>query len=221
MKTKNLFFLTLIFASALSIAQSSNDDAPEVAIEQNSTTKDYEIKRFSIGLKTGIPNIASVGVQYTLPFLNNHFAPYVDYSTYSYSGSISDISGDLTFSEFGVAYYFNKRGKGLYLGAGVSSLKINAKYNDLDLINNRKGSGSAKINLNTTNFKLGLKTGGRIYFRLEVGYGLGDLPKTITVEGTDNSDPSYTGSTTEEIPEVPGISENGLVIANIGFGFSF
>ncbi len=219
MKTKNLFLLILFLASIAAIAQTSNEDPPEVPIVQDSIIKDYKIKRFSIGLKTGIPNIASIGVQYTLPFLNNHFAPYVDYITYSYN--TDEIEGDLNFSEFGATYYFFKRGKGLYLGAGVSSLKLNAKYNDLELKNNRKGSGSAKININTTNFKLGLKTCGRVYFRLEVGYGLGDLPKTIDIAATDNSDPSYTEITTEEIPEVPGISENGLIIGNIGFGLSF
>ena len=33
------------------------------------------------------------------------------------------MEGSLKFSEFGVSYFFNEKGKGLYLGVGVSSLK--------------------------------------------------------------------------------------------------
>ena len=49
-------------------------------------------------------------------------------------------------------------------------MKIDGTYNDISLDFGKTGSGTAKIALNTTNLKLGLKTGGRIYFRLEVGY---------------------------------------------------
>lgn len=85
----------------------------------------------------------------------------------------------------------------------------------------RAGSGSTDIALNTTNFKIGLKTGGTIYFRLELGYGMGSLHQTVDFTETDNSNPSYTEIVTEDIPEIPGISENGLIIGNIGFGVSF
>lgn len=107
------------------------------------------------------------------------------------------------------------------MGLGKSSLKVNAAYNSIDLGSGRTGSGSTKIALNTTNLKLGLKTGGRIYFRLELGYGFGDLPKTVSILARDNDNPAITENTTEEIPEIPGVSESGLVIGNIGFGISF
>jgi hypothetical protein len=56
---------------------------------------------------------------------------------------------------------------------------------------------------------------------LELGYGMGSLPQTVNFTATDNSNPSYTEIVTEDIPEIPGISENGLIIGNIGFGVSF
>jgi hypothetical protein len=85
----------------------------------------------------------------------------------------------------------------------------------------KTGSGSTEIALNTTNLKLGFKTGGRIYFRVEVGYGMGDLPQTFNFTAIDNSNPLYRETVTEDIPEIPGISESGIIIGNIGFGVSF
>ena len=199
----------------ISISDSKSTDSIDI---QDSIQLDYKIKRISIGLKLGIPNIASLGVQFTLPFLNNHLAPYFEYSSYNYNED--EMEGSLKFSEFGVSYFFNEKGRGPYLGVGVSSLKIDGTYNDISLDFGKTGSGTAKIALNTTNLKLGLKTGGRIYFRLEVGYGMGTLPQTVSFKATDNSNPLYTETTTEDIPEIPGISENGLIIGNIGLGLS-
>ena len=84
-----------------------------------------------------------------------------------------------------------KKGKGLYLGVGVSSLKVKATYNNVSLEEGRTGSGSSDISLNTTNLKIGLKTGGTLYFRIELGYGLGNLPKTLDYTAKDNAT-SYT-----------------------------
>lgn len=220
---KILFFFLFAFiritqAQEVDNTEETDNNLPEISMEKDSISSDYKIKRLSFGVKVGVPNIASVGVQYTLPFLNNHLAPYFEYSTYAYDDD--EMEGDLKFSEFGASYYFKERGKGLYLGVGVSSLKVKASYNDVSLDFGRTGSGSAEIDLNTTNFKLGLKTGGRIYFRVEVGYGTGNLPSTVIFQATDNSS-SYTENVEEDIPEIPGISENGLIIGNIGFGLSF
>jgi len=221
---KLLFIILLVSVSFLQAQEiehliSTTDNPSGSIIQQDSIHADYKIKRLSIGLKAGVPNITSVGVQYTLPFLNNHLAPYFEYSSYSHKDG--EIEASLKFSEFGASYFFSEKGKGLYFGLGVSNLKVDTSYNDISLDLGKTGSGTAEIALNTTNFKLGLKTGGRIYFRLEVGYGMGDLPKEVTFVATDNSNPSYTETTTEEIPEIPGISESGLIIGNVGFGLSF
>ena len=222
---KNFIFLSLIFSLSALNAQdvqksvSSNRSLIEEEVLQESTKFDDEIKRLSIGFKVGIPNIASLGLQYTLPLLNNHLAPFIEYSSYSYDDT--EVEGNLNFSEFGASYFFNESGKGLYVGVGLSSLKLDVSYNNISLDFGKTGSGSTEIALNTTNLKLGLKTGGRIYLRLEMGYGLGDLPTQVTFVASENSNPSYTETTTEDIPDIPGISESGLIIGNIGFGLSF
>ena len=220
-KLTALFILIISFSQAQESQEleSTKDTPTEISAVKDSIVQDYKIKRLSIGIKVGVPNITSLGAQYTLPFLNNHIAPYFDYSNYKYDDSESE--GDLSFYEFGATYYFNTKGKGFYLGLGSSSLKVKASFNNVSLDQGRTGSGSTEISLDTTNFKLGIKTGGRIYFRMEFGYGMGNLPKTIDFTATDNSNPSYTETVTEEIPEIPGISENGLIIGNIGFGISF
>ena len=127
----------------------------------------------------------------------------------------------MKFSEYGATYYFNQSGKGFYLGLGISQLNVKANYKDISLDMGPSGSGKTEIDLNTTNLKLGVKTGGRVYFRIEMGYGIGNLPQSVTFVATDNSNPSYTETTTEEIPSIPGVSENGMIIGNIGLGVSF
>ena len=222
---KNFILSSLIFSLSALNAQdvqksiSSNSMTIEEGVLQESTKFDDEIKRLSIGFKVGIPNIASLGLQYNLPIFNNHLAPFIEYSSYSYDDA--EVEGNLNFSEFGASYFFNESGKGLYVGVGLSSLKLDVLYNNISLDFGKTGSGSTEIALNTTNLKLGLKTGGRIYLRLEMGYGLGDLPTQVTFVASENSNPSYTETTTEDIPDIPGISETGLIIGNIGFGLSF
>ena len=222
---KNFILSLLIFSfSALNAKDvqksiSSNRIPIEEGVLQESTKFDDEIKRLSIGFKVGIPNIASLGLQYNLPIFNNHLAPFIEYSSYSYDDA--EVEGNLNFSEFGASYFFNESGKGLYVGVGLSSLKLDVLYTNISLDFGKTGSGSTEIALNTTNLKLGIKTGGRIYLRLEMGYGLGDLPTQVTFVASENSNPSYTETTTEDIPDIPGISETGLIIGNIGFGLSF
>tara|TARA_B100000963_G_scaffold361356_1_gene396331 strand:+ start:2786 stop:3457 length:672 start_codon:yes stop_codon:yes gene_type:complete len=222
---KNFILSSLIFSLSLLNAQdveksiSSNSSLIKEGVLQESTKFNDEIKRLSIGFKVGIPNIASLGLQYNLPIFNNHLAPFIEYSSYSYDDA--EVEGNLNFSEFGASYFFNESGKGLYVGVGLSSLKLDVLYNNISLDFGKTGSGSTKITLNTTNLKLGLKTGGRIYLRLEMGYGIGDLPTQVTFVASENSNPSYTETTTEDIPDIPGISESGLIIGNIGFGLSF
>ena len=222
---KNFILSSLIFSLSALNAQdfqksiSSNSITIEEGVLQESTKFDDKIKRLSIGFKVGIPNIASLGLQYNLPIFNNHLAPFIEYSSYSYDDA--EVEGNLNFSEFGASYFFNESGKGLYVGVGLSSLKLDVLYNNISLDFGKTGSGSTEIALNTTNLKLGLKTGGKIYLRLEMGYGLGDLPTQVTFVASENSNPSYTETTTEDIPDIPGISETGLIIGNIGFGLSF
>lgn len=181
--------------------------------------EDNSLKRFSVGVKFGLPYMAVLGAQYTLPFFNNHFAPYFDYSQYSYEKNNEDAQ--FRFSEFGISYFFNQIGKGLYAGLSYSNLSYNIKFTNVILENGSKGYGSEKIDMRTTNLRIGLKTGGTFYFRIEMGYGLGDIPKKLSFKAIDNFDPRYSQIVTKEIPKISGTSEREMLIGNIGVGISF
>ena len=181
--------------------------------------EDNSPKRFSVGVKFGLPYMAVLSAQYTLPFFNNHFAPYFDYSQYSYEKNNEDAQ--FSFSEFGISYFFNQIGKGLYAGLSYSNLSYDVKFTDVTLENGSKGYGSEKIDMRTTNLRVGLKTGGTFYFRIEMGYGFGDIPKKLSFKAIDNFDPRYSQIVTKEIPKISGTSEKEMLIGNIGVGISF
>jgi len=50
---------------------------------------------------------------------------------------------------------------------------------------------------------------------------MGDLPQTFNFTAIDNSNPLYTETVTEDIPDISGMSESRMIIGNIGFGVSF
>ena len=187
--------------------------------KKSSFVEDNSLKRFSVGVKFGLPYMAVLGAQYTLPFFNNHFAPYFDYSQYSYEKNNEDAQ--FRFSEFGISYFFNQIGKGLYAGLSYSNLSYDVKFTNVILENGSIGYGSGKVDMRTTNLRFGLKTGGTFYFRIEMGYGLGDIPKKLSFKAIDNFDPKYSQIVTKEIPKISGTSEREMLIGNIGIGISF
>ena len=187
--------------------------------KKSDIVKDNILKRFSVGVKFGLPYMAVLSAQYTLPFFNNHFAPYFDYSQYSYEKNNEDAQ--FRFSEFGISYFFNQIGKGLYAGLSYSNLSYDVKFTNVILENGSKGYGSEKIDMRTTNLRIGLKTGGTFYFRIEMGYGLGDIPKKLSFKAIDNFDPKYSQIVTKEIPKISGTSGREMLIGNIGVGISF
>ncbi|MEJ6681894.1 MAG: hypothetical protein QNL21_07365 [Flavobacteriales bacterium] len=205
----------------------SNENLEDAILESNTQETPYsylnKVKRFSIGAKIGIPNIVTGGIEYNLPFLNNHFAPYIDYTKINYNQSGESFSGSLSYSEFGLNYYFNQKGKGFYLGAGISNFSIKGVDSEIELdeATGRTGTADTNFEFSGTALKLGVKTGGTFYVRFEVGYSFGSFPIEIIVRAVDNSDSSLTEVEVVEIPGVPGISESGIVVANLGFGFSF
>jgi len=211
MKIKKLIILLMTFP-IVGFSQFYKEKKSDI-IEDNS------LKRFSVGVKFGLPYMAVLGAQYTLPFFNNHFAPYFDYSQYSYEKNNEDAQ--FRFSEFGISYFFNQIGKGLYAGLSYSNLSYNIKFTNVILENGSKGYGSEKIDMRTTNLRIGLKTGGTFYFRIEMGYGLGDIPKKLSFKAIDNFDPKYSQIVTKEIPKISGTSEREMLIGNIGVGISF
>ena len=176
-------------------------------------------KTISIGVKAGAPNILSLNGEFVLPILNNHIAPFIDYG--SFSLDIGNTQADLKYLEYGLNIYFGNKGKGLYVGAGSGKLTNEFTFNGLTFEDNGvslKGSATTSLDINALNLKLGFKSGGLIYFRIEAGYGIGTIPDRLNFTATSGG---ITETFSEEIPAILGIGSNGFAIGNIGLGVSF
>jgi hypothetical protein len=207
---RNLIAILILLFSISISAQNIEKDSLNVELENS-------IKRFSLGLKIGTPNMIGGAVQYVLPITNNHFAPYANYSGYDIEIENTEIN--LNYSEFGVKYFFKNTGKGLYTAVGISSFSSSLAYTDVSLSGGLTGDGSVDLNIDTTIVKLGLKTGGNLYFSFELGYGFGTIPDSLTFNAVSST--GISESVTEDIPNIPGIGSGGMVVGNIGFGISF
>jgi len=207
---RNLIAILILLFSISISAQNIEKDSLNVELENS-------IKRFSLGLKIGTPNMIGGAVQYVLPITNNHFAPYANYSGYDIEIDNTEIN--LNYSEFGVKYFFKNTGKGLYTAVGISSFSSSLAYTDVSLTGGLTGDGSVDLNIDTTIVKLGLKTGGTLYFSFELGYGFGTIPDSLTFNAVSST--GISESVTEDIPNIPGIGSGGMVVGNIGFGISF
>ena len=195
--------------------------AQDMEAEQNQETIDSlapKVKRLSVGVKIGVPNIAGLSVEAVTPLLDNRIAAFADFSGFNVSDQETEIG--LNYSEFGLNVYLGKKGSGLYAGIGAANLSTDLTfYENLD--GGGRGKGTTGLDIKTTNLKLGIKTGGRIYFRFEVGYGVtSDIPENITVTleeigGSGRETESF------EVPTIPGVGTNGVLVGNFGFGFSF
>ena len=210
---KKNFLITYLFLLTIftSFAQTKSSK------EENSDS--LKVKHFSIGLKLGIPNLASGSAELTLPILNNHFAPYIDYSKFPLN--FESVETTIAYTEFGINYYFNKKANGFFIGVGKGSLSTDVTFTNLLFVNDLQsliGSGSTELNLDTTNFKLGVKTAGNVFFRFELGYGVGKIPDSLNFIASLNG---VSESFTESIPPIPGLGTSGILIGNIGFGFAF
>ena len=182
---KILLVILLIFANTI-LAQD---------IQMDSLTK---TKKFSFGVKVGAPNILSVNGEFVLPILNNHFAPYIDYG--SFNLDIDNTEANMKYIEYGLNFYINKKGKGLYIGAGSGKLTNEFTFKDLEFEENGvslKGNATTNLDINSFNFKLGFKTGGLIYVRLEVGYGIGTIPDSLNFTATSGG---ITETFSEDLP---------------------
>ena len=207
---RNLIVILILLFSLKVSAQNFENDSLNIEIENS-------IKRFSLGLKIGTPNMIGGAVQYVLPISNNHFAPYANYSGYDIEIDNTEIN--LNYSEFGVKYFFRNTGKGLYTAVGMSSFSSSLAYTDVSLSGGLTGDGSVDLNIDTTIVKLGLKTGGTLYFSFELGYGFGTIPNSLTFNAVSSN--GISESVTEDIPNIPGSGSGGMVVGNIGFGISF
>ena len=228
---KHYFLLPLCLVCLLSFGQEIDNTTDTFEIEDFQETDSieiYKVKRLSFGIKLGIPNVAGLSLEGITPLLGNRIAPFVDFSSFPVNTIETDI--DLKYSEFGSNFYFGKEGKGVYVGIGFGTLKPEITFKDQEFEEDgNRGTGTAVVSteIKTTNLKLGIKTGGRIFFRLELGYGIGTIPTTVELNGTftytdsDGNTQTDTGTETEDFPAIPGVSTNGVLVGNFGFGVSF
>ena len=188
----------------------------------------YKLRRVSIGIKLGIPIIAGVSLEGITTLFGNRVAPFFDYSSFPVIQDKTDIN--LKYSEFGSNFYFGNQGEGVYFGIGLGTLNTNIVFNDQTFEedgNQGTGVGKASSKISTTNLKLGIKTEGKIYFRLELGYGIGSIPNSLEVTGeftyedSDGLTQRDSGTETEDFPPIPGVSSGGVLVGNFGFGISF
>ena len=128
------------------------------------------LKRFSFGIKMGIPNILGLTTEAILPIFKNRVSPYFDYSSFKLNPDKTSI--DLNYTDYGVNIYINSKGNGLYASLGSGSLSSLIFFEEIELTdeNGNKGIGSAQIkkNINTFNIKFGIKSNSKVFFRLEV-----------------------------------------------------
>jgi len=185
------------------------------------------LKRFSFGIKMGIPNILGLTTEAILPIFKNRVSPYFDYSSFKLNPEKTSI--DLNYIDYGVNIYINDKGSGFYASLGSGNLSSLIFFDEIELTdeNGNKGIGSAQLkeNINTFNIKFGIKSNSKIFFRLEVGYGIGGIPNNLSLTGSFNYEKDGTsyisnGSSTESFPTIPGIGSNGIIMGNFGFGIS-
>ena len=209
---KKLILTILMVFSAIGFAQEADQQ------EETLDSLAPRIKRFSVGLKIGVPNIAGLSLEGVTPLLDNRVAPYIDFSSFDVKDAETEIG--LSYSEFGANVYFGNKGKGAYAGIGFGNLSTDLTfYENLD--GGGRGKGTIGLDIKSTNLKFGIKTGGRFYFRFEVGYGLtNDVPDDITVTLTEIGG-NGTETDTFEVPTIPGVGTNGILLGNFGFGLSF
>ena len=152
---------------------------------------------------------------------------YFDYSSFKLNPDETSI--DLNYTDYGINIYINSKGNGLYASLGSGNLSSLILFEEIELTdeNGNKGLGNAQIkeNINTFNVKLGIKSNSKIFFRLEVGYGIGKIPNNLNLTGNfgyekDGMFYNSKGSSIESFPTVPGIGKKGIIIGNFGFGIS-
>ncbi|MDP5081401.1 MAG: hypothetical protein NWP87_02005 [Winogradskyella sp.] len=185
-----------------------------ISAQTNEVTISKNVKPFRLGVKIGVPTIATINAEYLTPLLDDRVAISVDYM--SLSPTIEDIEISYNNFEIGANIYLNNKGSGLYAGFSYFSFGGEGSFLDTEFDDGTTGDGVGDIEFTTINLKLGVKFGRTLYTRIEVGYGFGDIPEVIEVTSEDGN-----SNTFEDIPDIPGLTTSGLFTANIGFGIQF
>ena len=187
-------------------------------VEKVEALDSIKVKHINLVVKLGIPNLIGGSAEIILPILGNRIGPYFDYSGFSID--TDEIGTSFSYLEYGANLYFNQKGNGFFLSLGQGKFNTELAFNALDFGNLLvlPEPITTDFNFNTTNIKLGIKSGGTFYFKFELGFGLADIPDSVDFIATYGG---ITKSFSEELPPIPGISTSGILIGNIGFGFSF
>lgn len=169
--------------------------------------------------KFGNPGLFGINAEYVSPFLGNKLAFYASYHGFNSNYHHKDIDERVRYFDGGINYFFKNTGNGLYASAGYGHMYIDAGLSEVVIDEgNIIAEAYGEFKANTLNLKLGFKTKGLIFVRAEVGYGFGNIPKTVYVEGSLNN---QIESTFIERPYYPGMSDTGYVLATIGAGIAF
>tara|TARA_R110000787_G_scaffold81036_2_gene175882 strand:- start:41516 stop:42193 length:678 start_codon:yes stop_codon:yes gene_type:complete len=208
--------ITILFCLLLSSLNTYSQEIDTSGEYKNGNLPEKEdINPLRIGVKVGIPSFFTINVEYVTPLLDNRVAFAIDY--FPLRINALDIEAKFKNFEIGSNIYLKNNGKGLY--GGLSYYAFNAEatnIQDTDFDDGSFGTGKATIEFNTFNLKLGAKLGRAFYFRIELGYGFGNIPETIVITSTDGN-----SSTTEDIEEVISFLGAGVPIFNFGIGYSF
>jgi hypothetical protein len=171
------------------------------------------VNHLRVGVKIGVPNIVSPTVEYVTHIWDDRVAFTADFM--SLNQTFDDVGVKFTDFELGSNLYFSKDGSGAYVGISYFDFRGEGTYDGVEFDDGSVGVGTGDIDYNTFNLKVGYKTGRRFYVRTEIGYGFGNIPTEIIVTGSEGR------TTVEDIPDIPGLSGSGLVVFNIGIGYSF
>ncbi len=239
---KNIIMLLVCFCTFQLSSQETQNNAP-VEVEQNESAKDSlinlndKVKRFSVGIQAGVPTIAAISAEFVTPLLGNRVAPFINYSLFSASlvGGYFDtnrrVEPSIRFYEFGSNFYFNENGKGLYASLGFSLSSLDFKYTGISFEangNKGNGNGTASTNIYSTNLKMGYKSSGKVYYRVELGYGFfGSKPENLEISGSftykdqNGNDQTQNATKTEKFNVSVNLG-NGIFIGSLlGIGVSF
>ena len=212
----NYYFIIGIFLSMLiSISSYSQNITETENVQNGNLDSKVDINPLRLGVKVGAPSFITINVEYVTPLLDNRVAFAIDY--FPLSINLLDIESKFKNFEIGSNIYLNNKGKGLY--GGLSYYTFNAEVTNIEEVEFDDGSfgtGETNIKFNTFNLKIGAKLGRAFYFRIELGYGFGNLPETVVITSTDSN-----SSTTEDIGEVISFLGSGVPIFNFGIGYSF
>src|SRR5690606_3596816 len=222
---KKQLFLILILFSSLGYSQIFSpiviDSTTIIAAETIADTipkKPKSIRPLRLGVKVGIPTIATVNIEYLTPLFDNRVSLTSDFMFFkkNYAEGLFNFS---TF-EFGSNVYFKNTGRGFY--GGISYFSLNTGIGFTDYAFNGDGGttviddGKVEVKFHTLNLKLGFKAGRTVFFRVEAGYAIGKIPTTVRVNSVDYDVYDY-----DDVPSVFGLGSSGVLLFNIGFGVGF